>query len=136
MSSDKLKEQREIWKGIQGFLSLERWVLLIFISAVFFFFFFQVAQLCLTLCDPMDYVVRWNSPGQNTRLGSLSLLQGIVPTQGSNPGLPHCRQILYQLSHTGSPRTLEWVAQPFSRGSSQLRNRTRVSCIAGEFFTN
>ena len=41
----------------------------------------------------------WNSPGQNTEVGSLSLLQGIFPTQGLNPGLPHCRQILYQLSH-------------------------------------
>ena len=40
----------------------------------------------------------WNSPGQNTGLGSLSLLQGIFPTQGSNPGLQHCRQSLYQLS--------------------------------------
>ena len=45
----------------------------------------------------------WNSPGQNTGVGSLSLLQGIFPTQGSNPGLQHCRQILYQLSHQGSP---------------------------------
>ena len=44
----------------------------------------------------------WNSPGQNTGVGSLSLLQGIFPTQGSNPGLPHCSQILYQLSHKGS----------------------------------
>ena len=44
-----------------------------------------------------------NSPGKNTGVGSLSLLQGIFPTQGSNPGLPHCRQILYQLSHKGSP---------------------------------
>ena len=43
----------------------------------------------------------WNSPGQNTGVGSLSLLQGIFPTQGSNPGLLHCRQILYQLSHQG-----------------------------------
>ena len=50
----------------------------------------------------------WNSPGQNTGVGSLSLLQGIFPTQGSNPGLLHCRQILYQLSHQGSPRILEW----------------------------
>ena len=41
----------------------------------------------------------WISPGQSTGMGSLSLLQGIFPTQGSNPGLPHCRQILYQLSH-------------------------------------
>ena len=41
----------------------------------------------------------WNSPGQNTGVGSLSLLQGIFPTQASNPGLPHYRQILSQLSH-------------------------------------
>ena len=41
----------------------------------------------------------WNSPGQNSGVGSLSLLQGIFPTQGSNPGFPHCRQILYHLSH-------------------------------------
>ena len=45
----------------------------------------------------------WLYPGQNTGVGSRSLLQGIFPTQGSNPGLPHCRQILYQLSHQGSP---------------------------------
>ena len=45
----------------------------------------------------------WNSLGQNTGVGSLSLFQGIFPTQGSNPGLPHCRQILHQLSHKGSP---------------------------------
>ena len=45
----------------------------------------------------------WTSPGQNTGVGSRSLLQEIFPTQGSNPGLLHCRQILYQLSHQGSP---------------------------------
>ena len=44
----------------------------------------------------------WNSLGQNTGVGSLSLLQGMFPTQGSNPGLPHCGQILYQPSHQGS----------------------------------
>ena len=66
---------------------------------------------------------------KNTGVGSLSLLQGIVPTQGSNPGPLHCRWILYQLSHKGSPRILEWGAYPFSRG-------TGVSCIAGRFFTN
>ena len=54
----------------------------------------------------------WNSPGQNTRGGSYSLLQGVFPTQGSNRGLLHCRQILYQLNHQGSPRKLEWVAYP------------------------
>ena len=78
----------------------------------------------------------WNSSGQNTGVGSLSLLQGIFPTQGSNPGLPHCRWILYQLNHKGCPRILEWVAYPFSRGSSWPRNQTGVSCIAGRFFTN
>ena len=45
----------------------------------------------------------WNSPGQNTGVGSLSLLQGIFPTQGSNSGLPHCSRSLYQLSHKGRP---------------------------------
>ena len=45
----------------------------------------------------------WNSPGQNTGVGKLSLPQGIFPTQGSNPGLPHCRWILYWLSHKGNP---------------------------------
>ena len=54
------------------------------------------------LYTPLD------SSGQNTGVGSLSLLQGIFPTQGSNPGLPHCRQILYQLSHKESPRILKW----------------------------
>ena len=56
----------------------------------------------------------WNSPGQNTGVGSRSLLQGIFPTQELNPGLLHCRWILYQLSHKGSPRILERVAYPFS----------------------
>ena len=85
----------------------------------------KVAQLCLTIC---------NSLSQNTVGGSLSLLHGISPIQGSNRGLPHCGQILYQLRHKGSPRILEWLAYLFSRGSSQPRNQTRVSCIAGRFF--
>ena len=66
----------------------------------------------------------WNFPDQNTGVGTLSLLQGIFPTQGSNPGLLHCRRILYQLSHKGSPRILEWVAYPFSSRSFWPRNRT------------
>ena len=60
----------------------------------------------------------WNSPGQNTGVGSLSLLQGIFPTQGSNPGLLHCRRILYQLSHKGSPNQIS--------GSSK---NSSVTCI-------
>ena len=78
----------------------------------------------------------WDSLGQNTGMGSLSFLQGIFPTQGLNPGLLHCGQILYQLSHKGSPRIMEWVAYPFSSGSSWPRNQTGVSWIAGRFFTS
>ncbi|XP_059747071.1 regulator of microtubule dynamics protein 2 isoform X2 [Bos taurus] len=73
---------------------------------------------------------------KNTGVGSISLLQGSLPTQESNPGLPHRKQILYRLSHQGSPRILEWVAYSFSRGSSPSRNQTRVSCIAGRLFTS
>ena len=65
--------------------------------------------------------------------GSLSLLQGIFPTQWLNPGLLHRRWILYQLRHKGSPRILEWVAYRFSSGSSRHRNQTGISCFAGGF---
>ena len=113
---------------------------------------------------PQGLYSPWNSPGQNTGVGSFSLLQGIFPTQRSSWGLLHCRQILYQLSYQGSPqkalkvkvaqscltlfdpmdytvhgilqaRILEWVAFPFPRGSSQPRDRSQVSHIAGGFFT-
>ena len=78
------------------------------------------AQSCPTLCNPMDCSppgssVHGDSPGKNIRVGCHALLQGIFPTQGLNPGFPHCRQILYHLSHQGSPRILERVAYPFSR---------------------
>ena len=68
-------------------------------------------EWCLTLCDPMDCSlpgssVYGDSPGQNTGVGCHALLQGIFPTQQSNPGLPHCRWILYRLSHQGSPSSL------------------------------
>ena len=86
--------------------------------------------------QPRGLYSPWNSPGQSTGVGCLSLLRGIFPTQGLNPGLLHCRQILYQLSHMGSQGILKWVAYPFSSGSSQPRNRTRVSCIAGGFFAS
>ena len=83
----------------------------------------MVTQSCLTLCDPMDFTVRGILQARILEwVGSLSLLQGIFPTQGLNPGLLHCRQILYQLSDKGSPRIVEWVAYSFSSGSSRPRN--------------
>ena len=60
------------------------------------------SESCLVVSSclrPHGLYSPWNSPGQNTGVGSLSLLQGFFPTQGSNPGLLHCRWILYQLSH-------------------------------------
>ena len=114
--------------------------------------------------QPSGLYSPWNSPAQNTGVCSFSLFQGIFPTQGLNPGFPHCRRILYQLSHKGSrvkvaqscltlcnpmdcslpgssvyeilqARILEWVVVPFSGRSSQPRNQTQVSHIAGRFFT-
>ena len=61
---------------------------------------------------------------------------GDFPTRGSNPGLPHCKWILYCLNHQGSPRILEWRAYPFSRGSSWPRNQAGFFCIAGGSFTS
>ena len=85
---------------------------------------------------PHGLYIPWNSSGQNCGMGSLSLLQRTFPTQGSNPCLLHCRWILYQLSHKGSPGILKWVAYPFSNRCSWSRNQTGVLCIAGRFFTN
>ena len=105
----------------------------------YFLFVLKWNERCSVVSDsfrPHRLYSPWNSPGHNTGVGSCSLLQGIFPTQGSNPGLPHCRQILYQLSHKESPIILEWVAYPFSRGPSWPRNWTGVSCIVGGFFTN
>ena len=96
----------------------------------------KVTQLCPTLCNPMDYRVHRIIQARILEWVSCSFLQGIFWTQGSNPGLPHCRWIPYQLSHKGRPRILEWVAYPFSSRSSRPRNRTGVSCSAGRFSTN
>ena len=113
----------------------------LFISLLYHIPYFKYIVLsCSVVSDslwphglqPARLLSLWDSPGKNTGVGCHSHLQGIFPTQGSNPGLPHCRQILYQLSHQGSPRILEWVAYTFSKGSSWPRNRTRVSCIAGD----
>ena len=63
----------------------------------------KVIQSCPTLCDPTDYTVYGILQARILELGSLSLLQGILPTPGLNSGFPHCRRILYQLSLKGSP---------------------------------
>ena len=102
----------------------------------------NVCACLLSPCNPMGCSqpgssVQGDSPGKNTAgVDCHFLLQGIFLTQGSNPGLPHCRQNFYHLSLQGRPRILEWVAYSFSRGSFQPINWTGVSCIAGRFFTN
>ena len=104
-----------------------------------------VAESCPTLCDSMDCSlpgssVPGDSPGNNTGVGCPALLQGIFSTQGSNLGILHCGRILYQLRYQLrffiSPRILEWVAYPFSRGSSWPRNWIGVCTIAYRFFTS
>ena len=87
---------------------------------------------CPTLCNLK------HSPGQNTEAGSLSILQGIFPTQESNPCVRHCRRSLYQLSHKRSPTILEWVTYPFFQGIFLTQGSNpcllQVSCIAGRYF--
>ena len=82
-----------------------------------------IAQLCLTLGHPMDcsppgFSVHGIFQTQLLAWVAMPSLQGIFPTQGLNPDLPHCKGILYPLSYQGNPRILQWVAYPFSRGSS------------------
>ena len=73
----------------------------------------EVSQWCLTLCDPLDtrLLHPWDFLGKSTGVGCHFLLQGIFPTQGSNPGLPHCRQTLYCLSHQESHLKAEIIHQ-------------------------
>ena len=66
----------------------------------------------MSLCDPTRLLCPWDFLGKNTGVGSHSLLQGILPTQGQNLGLLHCRQILYCLSHHGSPSKTPWALAP------------------------
>ena len=90
----------------------------------------KVTQSCLTLCDPMDCIVQ----GQNTEVGSLSLLLGIFPAQGSNPALPHCRQILYQLSHKGTLRAKQGHFElPRSSTTAASAWSSRVSSREAKF---
>ena len=80
----------------------------------------------------IQILVKWRIP----EWVAFAFSGGSSLTRGSNPGLLHCKRILHQLTHQGSPRMLGWVAYPFSSRSSQPRNRTSVSCMAGRFFTN
>ena len=87
-----------------------------------------VAQSCPTLWDPhglqpATLLCPWDSPGKNTGVGCHALLQGIFPTQGSNPGLQHHRQILYSLSYPGNPNPHE--------GQNTSPNRTPGNCGSG-----
>ena len=82
----------------------------------------ESGSVMLDFLRPQGLYSPWNSLGQNPGVGSPSLLQQIFPTSILNPGLPLWRQIVYHLSYQGGPRILEWVAYPFSCGSSQPRN--------------
>ena len=100
-----------------------------------------VTQSCPTLCDPMDCSpAKLLCPLEILQARILEWvaipLQGIFLTQGSNPGLPHCGQIVYHLSHRGNPSILEWVVYPVPRRTSWFRNRIGVSCIGGGFITS
>ena len=101
-----------------------------------------VAQLCLTLWAhdlwPTRLFCPWNSPGKSAGVGSHSLLQGIFLTQGSNPGLSHCRQILYHLSHhahlkinPARPLGGQWDRLPMTSV-----NHTGLSDFCSHYFCN
>ena len=86
----------------QHSLSLLNWFLFTFFHVFKSIQWLKSLSRVWLFATPWTIYSPWNSPGRNTGVGSLSLLQGIFPTQGLNPGLPHCRRILYQLSHQGS----------------------------------
>ena len=88
-----------LWLGLASLCYVTVWIS----KSPFFWTLHSVQVKWKSLSHVRLFVIPWNSPGQNSGVGSLSLLLGIFPTQGSNPGLPHYRQIFYQLSHKGSP---------------------------------
>ena len=116
----------------------------LFLSSILSLFVLYIWRLCSwkwkllshvqLFATPCELYSPWNSLGLEYWRGKHSLLQGIFATQGLNPGLPHCRQIVYQLSHEGSPWILEWVAYPFSSWSSWPKNQTRVSTFLYHIF--
>ena len=92
-----------------------------------------VVQSCLTLCNTIDYFLPgssgpWNSLGRNTRVGSYSLLQGIFPAQGLNLDLPHCRQILYHLSHKGSPTLIKYCIIKYTKVQLLVKDECTCQC--------
>ena len=91
-------------------------------------------QSCLTFCKPMDCSppgssVHGDSPCKKTGVGCHALLQGVFPTQGLNPGLLHCRQILYHLSHEGSPNHIILLFKVSPRVLARYTTRKeRINC--------
>ena len=88
----------------------------------------------LTLCNPMacslpGSSVHRYSPGKCTGVGCRALLQGIFPTQGLNPGVRHCRQILYRLSHQGSPKIIIFHFKSYTSFFFNVSEATRFMCI-------
>ena len=98
---------------VSGLLKSPPIIVLLLISLIcmlIFLYIFEkvkVAQSCPDSLLPHGLYSPWSSPGQNTAVGSHSLLQGIFPNQGSNPGLLHCRWILYQLRNQGSLKIVQ-----------------------------
>ena len=89
----------------------------------------EVAQLCPTLCDPIDCIRLlhpWDFPGKSAGVDCHFLLQGIFPTQESNPGLPHCRQMLYRLSHQGSPHNFYVYVNKWTRYCPKEKRQEKV----------
>ena len=109
----------------------------IFCFCMFDYCMFLVARLCPTLFNPMDCSlpgssVHGHSPSKNTGVDCQALLQGIFPTQGSNPGFPQCRQILDCLSQQGSPPYCIYIIEvrsPFLRGLFHLTSCPQVSFV-------
>ena len=90
----------------------------------------KVSQSCATLCNPMDYVAHGILQARILERVASSLLQGIFLTQGSNPGLLHCRQFLYQLSHQGSHGHHTEIRSYYIMESS----RSDQTALLGEFY--
>ena len=94
-----------------------------------------VTQSCPTLCDPGDCsLCPGNSPDKKTGMGSYSFLQGIFLTQRSILGLPHCRQILYHLSHQGSPIHLKHREAETQNGSRDKSSNLSLYTLSIVFF--